>query len=209
MQSCKLTLYLCQWSCVVQCVDLNLCLLSCRSSSVGECYVLVSPPWDVIAGYGCLALRPHFWHMSTTRSNQLQLFPWIKGRAALGGIRTHGTLQSRRALYQLSYQGSSTQHNTRQRQTSNDCAVVLFAHLVVFTNCIHPVMVPWLSLPLSPSAATTGQRSELPPAPQLQRGQGPGQDQQTWGRGVQTSNRVEYFSIDFIRCCWVGTSTEP
>ena len=44
VQSCKLTLYLCQWSCVVQCVDLNLCLLSCPSSSVGECYVLVSPP---------------------------------------------------------------------------------------------------------------------------------------------------------------------
>ena len=40
--------------------------------------------------------------------------------AALGGIRTHDTLQSRRALYQLSYQGNSAgrgsnlQNNTTQ-----------------------------------------------------------------------------------------------
>ena len=49
-----------------------------------------------------------------------QLHPGQLRRAALGGIRTHDTLQSRRALYQLSYQGNSAgrgsnlQHNTTQ-----------------------------------------------------------------------------------------------
>ena len=51
-------------------------------------------------------------------------------RAGLDGIRTHDTLQSRRALYQLSYQGNSAgrgsnlQHNTRQ--TSNHCAIYIW-----------------------------------------------------------------------------------
>ena len=37
-----------------------------------------------------------------------------KKRAALGGIRTHDTLQSRRMLYQLSYQGNLYIQHTLQ-----------------------------------------------------------------------------------------------
>ena len=50
--------------------------------------------------------------------------------AALGGIRTHDTLQSRRALYQLSYQGNSAvrgsnvQHNTTQGKPQTTCAII-------------------------------------------------------------------------------------
>ena len=56
-------------------------------------------------------------------------------RTALGGIRTHDTLQSRRALYQLSYQGNSVgrgsnlQHNTTQGKPQTT--------------------VPWHSIPLT------------------------------------------------------------
>ena len=45
-------------------------------------------------------------------------------RASLGGIRTHDTLQFRRALYQLSYQGNSAGrgsnllHNTIQHKAN-------------------------------------------------------------------------------------------
>ena len=34
-------------------------------------------------------------------------FSFFKEKTALGGIRTHDTPRSRRALYQLSYQGNS------------------------------------------------------------------------------------------------------
>ena len=63
-----------------------------------------------------------------TQTNQLhpgQLFLFkLRRRAALGGIRTHDSLQSRRPLYQQSYLGNSAgrslnlQHTTTQRQTT-------------------------------------------------------------------------------------------
>ena len=62
-----------------------------------------------------------------------QLFFSKERRAALDGIRTHDSLKSRRALYQLSYQGNSAgrgsnlQQNTITRQTSNYCAMVYTA----------------------------------------------------------------------------------
>ena len=48
------------------------------------------------------------------------------------GKTNHGTLLSRRAFYQLSYQGNSAgrgwnlQHNTTQRHTSNHCAMAQY-----------------------------------------------------------------------------------
>ena len=58
------------------------------------------------------------------RHNNTQVNYTQDSRAALGGIRT----QSRRVLYQLSYQGNSagrgSNHNTRQ--TSNHCAMAQY-----------------------------------------------------------------------------------
>ena len=56
--------------------------------------------------------------LNCTQDNSF--FPEKGKRAALGGIRTHDTLLSGRALYQLSYQGNSAgrgsnlQHKTLQ-----------------------------------------------------------------------------------------------
>ena len=58
---------------------------------------------------------------------------WIAALVSLNFTPLKITLtQSRRALYQLSYQdnsagrGSNLQHNTRQRQTSNHCAMAQY-----------------------------------------------------------------------------------
>ena len=49
---------------------------------------------------------------------QGQFFP---RKNALGGIRTQDTLQSRRALYQLSYQGNSAGRGSNLQRTPTNC----------------------------------------------------------------------------------------
>ena len=49
--------------------------------------------------------------------------------AALGGIRTHDTLQSRQALYQLSYQGNSAGRGSNLRHV---CTVICSTIIEVF-----------------------------------------------------------------------------
>ena len=75
---------------------------------------------------------------------------YTQDRAALGGIRTHDTLQSRLALYQLSYQGNSAgrgsnlQHNTTQckPQTTVLWHSILSLSMQEQTGVIKPPMTP-------------------------------------------------------------------
>ena len=54
----------------------------------------------------------------TNQLHQAQLFFFKeKEIAALGGIKTHATLQSRQVLYQLSYQGNSAGRGSNLHHT--------------------------------------------------------------------------------------------
>ena len=66
-------------------------------------------------------------------------------RAALGEIQIHGTLLSRQALYQLSYQGNSAgrgsnlQHSATQGIKANYCAMAQYSPLTQHVGALFPL----------------------------------------------------------------------
>ena len=113
-----------------------LLLMKCSSP---ERYIMAPTTWreNEWRRYVCENQRGN-----KAKANQLHPGHSFQKRAALGGIRTHDTLQSRRAFYHLSYQGNSAGRVSHWNPSLTEMRMALSNDL--FSS--HEKFLPWTRL---------------------------------------------------------------